>query len=137
MRIDTLDDLKALLAKIKADYDSELEKISDTLHRDIILPFCKKYKVTFASGNGGYSFYENSSLKNPNHFSMGNVYDSAKDFEDSVNADKEDEVKSPRFNDSVIEDSKAVFEFLFEEFMDDSFNIGSYTKDVTDKDLGD
>jgi len=43
---------------IFADFDRARDALADKIRREVVLPACRKFRVTFAAGNGSFSFYD-------------------------------------------------------------------------------
>lgn len=49
--------IETKLTKLNEEYDRRLQEIADEFREATLLPFCRRHRLTFLSGNGSWSFY--------------------------------------------------------------------------------
>jgi hypothetical protein len=50
---------------LEREYNEKLTSLLEEIQKNIIRPYCRRYKLYFMSGNGGYSFYLHSDKNKP------------------------------------------------------------------------
>ena len=55
------------LARIVERYEKDLDALGANLRAEVVLPACRKHRLTFLSGSGGYTFYKGHAGKGHAH----------------------------------------------------------------------
>lgn len=96
----------------------KIERLAYLYREKVLLPFCRKYQIVFASGNGVYAFFSKSGL--------------LLEFEYWCELDSDDFENW----EEVFEKGNKIAEVLALGTLSDGCHFSQYVEDVTKKDIG-
>lgn len=98
------------LGNIEQEYEHALERLCEEVRAEVVLPFCRKHKLTYLAGNGSYSFYTGATRQ----------------IDDVVNdPEAAEQLGYPR------EEFDEIFKILRLDIFFGKQQLGSYLQDVT------